>query len=277
MCFRRQIAGAVCWPARIGWRLTLTARQECQAIRRPKAPCDAGCSRTEMIYLTLSALLGLLARRIDMPSPPANNCATGAGSVQLPPTRCPATTCVRRRPERTVIVRQCAQCRTICDVNHICAMPVRLSGHDCGSRSACWTGGQVEAQAGPEIQEGAAGPARSGTREPAALSEASHPAVRGRAAGANQAGPDRARRCRGRVGDAHRRCRQPGSRMAADRLAAWCDQAGSPSAVPAPPSRWRQPPGTRGVVQWPRVKRLLELVDLRRRAATSTAARSKAT
>lgn len=80
-----------------------------------------------MIYLISSALLAFQPAAFDMPSPPANNCATGAGSVQLPPTRCPATACVRRRPEKTVIVRQCAQYRTRCDVNHICAIPVRIS------------------------------------------------------------------------------------------------------------------------------------------------------
>ena len=42
----------------------LTARPECQALACAKAPCGADCSRTEMIYLILSALLDLSARRL---------------------------------------------------------------------------------------------------------------------------------------------------------------------------------------------------------------------
>ena len=64
MCFRRQIAGAVCWLRKNRMEVNSDRKAECQALRRPKAPYGAGCSRTEMIYLVLSALLGLSAHRL---------------------------------------------------------------------------------------------------------------------------------------------------------------------------------------------------------------------
>jgi hypothetical protein len=112
---------------------------------------------------------GYSTRRLRQPSPlrpplcnKRRNRASTARSIRSARQRPLLSVGVRRRPLPSDAY---PQRQDKCDINHIEGYGCGLPGQPCRSQPACWTGEQVEAQAGVESQEGSAGSARSGTRE----------------------------------------------------------------------------------------------------------------